>query len=135
MLPKITVVTLVVEDLARSIHFYCDGLGLPKPHLPDGGYAVFDMGPVGLALCPREVLIEELGENIARMMTVSTVSQNVAAREEVDQVISEAIAAGATLVAAAEAVTGGGRRAWFADPDGHLWEIIYNPKLGADSAA
>lgn len=127
MLPKISVVTLVVDDLARSIEFYSTGLGLPTPVLAKGGYALFNMGAVRLALCPRQVLVNDLGGNVARMMTVSTVSQNVPQASDVDEILVAAVEAGGALVTEPKNHSNGGRRGWFSDPDGHLWEIVYNP--------
>ena len=128
MEPRISVITLGVSDLDRSLRFYRDGLGLPvrddKPpvvYLPLQGTWV--------ALFPRAQL--------ARYCNVSpeghgfpgiTLSSNVASREEVDLTLTRAENAGGTIVRTPAEMDWGGYAGWFTDPDGHLWEIVWNPR-------
>ena len=132
MEPRITLVTLGVADLARSIRFYRDGLGLPQRETPEG-VAFFEMRGMWLSLYAREALAEDA--------TVSpggsgfrgfTLAHNVRSPEAVDRLLAEAVAAGATLVKPGQPVFWGGYSGYFADPDGFLWEVAWNPDLPVD---
>jgi len=129
MEPRITLVTLGVSDLARSIRFYRDGLGLPQRATPES-VAFFEMRGMWLSLYAREALAEDA--------TVSpegsgfrgfTLAHNVRSPEAVDLLLADAVAAGATLVKPGQKVFWGGYSGYFADPDGFLWEIAWNPDL------
>jgi len=129
MEPRITLVTLGVSDLARSIRFYRDGLGLPQRETPES-VAFFEMRGMWLSLYAREALAEDA--------TVSpegsgfrgfTLAHNVRSPEAVDLLLADAVAAGATLVKPGQKVFWGGYSGYFADPDGFLWEIAWNPDL------
>lgn len=128
MEPHISVVTLAVSDLERSTRFYRDGLGLPiRDDKPPVVY--FQLRGTWLALFPRQALARYA--NVAaegRGFAGVTLSCNVASREEVDESAKAAEQAGATIVNPPHEVGWGGYVAWFADPDGHLWEIVWNPK-------
>ncbi len=125
--PKITLVTLGVSDLDRSAVFYGEGLGFPR--LPGGeGIVFFSLEGTWLALYPREALAEDVqvpsaGEGFSGV----TLAHNVASKEEADIVMAQALAAGARLVKPLQDVFWGGYSGYFADPDGHLWEIAWNP--------
>jgi catechol 2,3-dioxygenase-like lactoylglutathione lyase family enzyme len=132
MEPRITLVTLGVSDLARSIRFYRDGLGLPQRETPEG-VAFFEMRGMWLSLYAREALAEDA--------TVSpegsgfrgfTLAHNVRSPEAVDLLLADAVAAGATLVKPGQKVFWGGYSGYFADPDGFLWEVAWNPDLPID---
>jgi uncharacterized protein len=132
MEPRITLVTLGVSDLARSIRFYRDGLGLPQSETPES-VAFFEMRGMWLSLYAREALAEDA--------TVSpegsgfrgfTLAHNVRSPEAVDRLLADAVAAGATLVKPGQKVFWGGYSGYFADPDGFLWEIAWNPDLPID---
>jgi uncharacterized protein len=132
MEPRITLVTLGVADLARSIRFYRDGLGLPQRETPES-VAFFEMRGMWLSLYAREALAEDA--------TVSpegsgfrgfTLAHNVRSPEAVDRLLADAVAAGATLVKPGQKVFWGGYSGYFADPDGFLWEIAWNPDLPID---
>lgn len=124
----ISLVTLGVEDLDRSIDFYTD-LGLPmEDRDPDDAIAFFDLGGTRLALYPRGLLADDAGvraegEGFAGV----TLANNVGSEAAVDATIEKAVAAGAEVVNPPEAADWGGYSGYVADPDGHLWEIAYNP--------
>ena len=148
MKPRIHVITLAVDDLDRALAFYRDGLGFRTEGLigtefkgdetiPDGTTAVFHLdGGLMPSIYPRS----ELAKDAVIPLTETkpgefSIGHAVASRAEVDEVIAQAKAAGAAGAAGA-AVTGSPHdRPWgiysgyFQDPDGHLWEIIWNPAL------
>ena len=134
--PRITVVTLGVADLERSVAFYRDGLGwategIIGTEFPDGAVAFFALaGGLRLALWPRESLARDAGVALgAPSPTELSLGYNVTAIDEVDRVFSVAIAAGATAVKEPAPTFWGGYAGYFADPDSHLWEVVYNPDL------
>jgi catechol 2,3-dioxygenase-like lactoylglutathione lyase family enzyme len=134
--PRISLITLGVSDLERSIAFYRDGLGLPQRDGPPS-IAFFDLrGGAWLSLYPRKALAEDAtvpaeGSGFSGI----TLAHNVRSREEADAVMAEALAAGATLVKPAQDVFWGGYSGYFADPDGHLWEVAWNPNFAVDGEA
>ena len=128
-LPGISVVTLGVADVQRSERFYMGGLGLEHAR-PTKGIVYFKLDGALLALFPRDQLARYAGvEPTPRDgFSGTTLSCNVASRGDVDALTARAEAAGATVVRAPETVSWGGYCSWLADPDGHLWEIVWNPK-------
>ena len=128
MQPHIHVITLAVADMDRATRFYRDGLGLPiRDDKPPVVY--FQLRGTWLALFPREALasyanVPAHGQGFSGI----TLSSNVASREEVDQTVSAAEKAGATVMKAPHEVDWGGYTGWFSDLDGHLWEIVWNPR-------
>jgi uncharacterized protein len=138
MKPHITLVTLGVQDLQRSLAFYRDGLGLPTKGIvghefEDGAVVFFKLdGGLVLALFPRPALLKDAaldatdGGNGQTHATFS-LAHNVGSKEEVDQVMREAAAAGATITTAAHDKDWGGYSGYFRDPDGFLWEVAWNP--------
>ena len=128
-LPGISVVTLGVADVERSERFYMDGLGLRYAR-PPKGIVYFELAGARLALFPRDDLARYAGVEPTPPggFTGTTLSCNVGSRSEVDALTARAEAAGAAVVKAPETVSWGGYCAWIADPDGHLWEIVWNPK-------
>ena len=128
-LPGISVITLGVADVGRSERFYMDGLGLEHAH-PPKGVVYFKLAGTRLALFPRDELARYAGVEPAAPggFTGTTLSCNVASASAVDSLTARAEAAGAVVVKAPETVGWGGYCAWIADPDGHLWEIVWNPK-------
>ena len=129
MKPKIGLVTLGVADLGRSLAFYRDGLGLPThDYDPEAGVVFFRLEGAWLAIFPREELAEDAGlpEEGSGFRGI-TLAHNEPSKAGVDAVFAEALAAGAVLVKAPEDVFWGGYSGYFADPDGHLWEVAYNP--------
>ena len=128
-LSAISVVTLGVADIERSERFYMEGLGLEHAR-PPKGVTYFRLAGAFLALFPRDELARYAGVEPTPPggFSGTTLSCNVASRREVDALTARAEAAGATVVRAPETVSWGGYCSWIADPDGHLWEIVWNPK-------
>lgn len=136
MEPRITVITLGVDDLERALAFYRDGLGLPTEGIvgaefEHGAVAFFDLQPdLKLAIWPRRDIAHETGlAETPRSPTELTIGHNVRSRADVDAVMREARDAGATIVKAAADTFWGGYAGYFHDPDGHLWEVVWNPQL------
>ena len=134
--PRITLITLGVDDLDRAVHFYRDGLGLATQgvvgqEFEHGAVAFFDLAHgLRLALWPRASLAHDSGLAVSpRSTTDFCLAHNVAARAEVDAVMGEAQRAGGTVVKAAGDTFWGGYAGYFQDPDGHLWEVAFNPQL------
>ena len=120
-------ITLGVRDLAAAIEFYEKGLGFPRMESPPE-VAFFTLNGTWLGLYARESLAEDAQVSAAgEGFEGFTLSHNVGSEEEVDEVVSEAVAAGATLVKTPQEVFWGGYSGYFKDPDGHLWEIAHNP--------
>lgn len=135
MKPRITVITLGVDDLERSLTFYRDGLGLPTRGIVGreferGAVAFFDLQHgLKLAIWPRREIAHDTNlTDTPPCTTECTIGHNVNSREEVDAVIAEAERAGARIVKPAQATFWGGYGGYFQDPDGHVWEVVWNPK-------
>lgn len=127
MKPRISMITLGVRDLATAVKFYEAGLGFPRMESPPE-VAFFTLNGSWLGLYSRNALAKDAtvppeGNGFEGF----TLSHNVSSEEEVEVVMSQALAAGATLVKAAQKVFWGGYSGYFKDPDGHLWEIAHNP--------
>ncbi|TFH87235.1 VOC family protein [Billgrantia azerbaijanica] len=129
MKPKISLITLGVNDLERATRFYGEGLGLPKYDFEGEGIAFFSLEGTWLALYPREELAKDIGLADATQGSFSgvTLAHNVATKAEVDDVLDQAVAAGAKLVKPAQEAFWGGYSGYFQDPEGHYWEVAYNP--------
>jgi hypothetical protein len=128
MEPRISIVTLGVADLARSLRFYRDGLGLPTTRTPEQGIVFFQTSGVCLALYPYTELAKDVGDAflIPRSKFPGiTIAHNVRTRQEVDQLLSRAAAAGAQIEKPAQNTDWGGYSGYFSDPDGYLWEIAW----------
>lgn len=129
MEPRISLITLGVDDLDRSIRFYRDGLGLPMRDGPEG-IAFFETSGTWLSVYTRDKLAEDaLTDPAGSGFRGFTLAHNVRTEAEVDQVLEEAVAAGATLVKEAQKVFWGGYSGYFRDPDDFLWEVAYNPHM------
>ena len=128
MKPKISLVTLGVIDLAKSIKFYKD-LGFKTQNYKDGDdVAFFEMEGAWLSLFPRERLAEDAAVSAdGAGFRGITLAHNVSSKEEVDNVFKLALSVGAKAVKKPQEVFWGGYSGYFADPDGHLWEVAYNP--------
>ena len=130
MKPKISFVTLGVADLERSRRFYVDGLGLPVRQPENDGVIFLDMDTMVLGLWGIEDLKADAGYASApEGFRGMSIAQNVPSKEEVDAVIQQAVDAGATLVKPGHDAPWGGYTGSFADPDGHRWEVAWNPDL------
>ena len=142
MKPRITVITLGVDDLDRSLRFYRDGLGLKTEGIIGtefeyGAVAFFDLeGGLKLALYPSKSLALDstlpLGKPSA---TELSIGHNVTSRKEVDAVMEQARKSGAVIVKPAQDTFWGGYAGYFQDPDQHLWEVVWNPQWLAEDAA
>jgi uncharacterized protein len=135
MQPRITLITLGVDDLERAVWFYRDGLGLTTDGIvgtefADGAVAFFDLqAGLKLALWPRTSIAHETGLPLASPSpTAFTLGHNVASKGEVDAVMAQATRAGAVVVQPAHDTFWGGYAGSFQDPDGHLWEVAWNPQ-------
>ncbi len=136
MKPRISVLTLGVDNLETAVRFYRDGLGLPTEGIigqefEHGQVAFFDLAHgFKLALFARRDIAHDAGiKETPRSPSEFTIGHNVASESEVDQVMRQALAAGARPVKPAQKTFWGGYAGYFQDPDDHLWEIIYNPAL------
>jgi len=130
MKPKISFVTLGVADLARSRRFYVDGLGLPVRQPENDGVVFLDMGTMVLGLWGIEDLKADAGyASASEGFQGVSLAHNVPSKEEVDAVIQQAVDAGGTLVKPGHDAPWGGYTGYFADPDGHLWEVAWNPYM------
>jgi catechol 2,3-dioxygenase-like lactoylglutathione lyase family enzyme len=143
--PRIDVLTLAVADLERAHAFYRDGLGLPSRGLlgtqwpgdedtPAGAVVMFELqGGSTLALYPRNELAKDANVAVGEPRTGEfSIGHIVSSREEVDALLAQAQAAGATLTDHAHNRPWGIYSGYFRDPDGHLWEVIWNPRSGGD---
>jgi uncharacterized protein len=138
MNPRITLLTLGVDDLERSVAFYRDGLGFRSKGIvgtefEHGAVAFFDLqGGLKLALWPRKSLSADCGLPLQPASALEfSLGHNVGSEGEVDQVMRQARQAGATIVKAAQKTFYGGYAGYFQDPDGHLWEVAFNPGFAA----
>lgn len=134
MQPRISVLTLGVADLERSVAFYRDGLGLATEGIVGkefeyGAVAFFNLqGGLKLALWPRKSIAHDTGLPAGTPSAVAfTIGHNVNSIEEVDAVMELARRAGAAIVKPAATTFYGGYAGYFQDPDGHLWEAVFNP--------
>jgi catechol 2,3-dioxygenase-like lactoylglutathione lyase family enzyme len=135
MKPRITLITLGVADLGRAVRFYRDGLGLSTQGIVGaefeyGAVAFFDLeGGLRLALWPWASIARDTGISPGKPnATEFTIGHNVSSRREVDAVMAQAMAAGAAIVKPAHDTFWGGYAGYFQDPDGHLWEVAWNPE-------
>lgn len=134
MKPQITVLTIGVDDLEQSLAFYRDGLGLTTEGIigkefEHGQVAFFELqAGVKLALFARGDIAHDAGiPQTGHSPTEFTIGHNVGSKEQVNAVMEQARAAGAKIVKEAKETFWGGYGGYFQDPDGHLWEVIWNP--------
>ena len=140
MKPRITLITVGVDDLERSLAFYRDGLGLKTEGIVGtqfeyGAAVFFDLqGGCKLALWPRKSLAHDTNLPVdPPSATEFSIAHNVSSKADVDAVMEEARKAGAVIVKTAQDTFYGGYAGYFQDPDHHLWEIAWNPAWQADS--
>ncbi|VVB63715.1 Glyoxalase/Bleomycin resistance protein/Dioxygenase superfamily protein [uncultured archaeon] len=130
MEPRLNIVTIGVNNLDRAVHFYKDGLGWPLSSISGGDFAIFKLS-TGTALAPfprhllaKDACVEDLGG-----FGGITLAQNVSSKEEVNKALLQAVEAGGTLLKAAHDTEWGGYSGYFADPDGHPWEVAWASQL------
>ena len=127
MKPRISMITLGVSDMARSVKFYEEGLGFPRME-SEPEVAFFTLNGSWLGLYDHDALADDAnfpaeGSGFRGV----TLAHNVSSEDNVDAVLAQAVAAGASLVKPGQKVFWGGYSGYFSDPDGHLWEVAYNP--------
>jgi uncharacterized protein len=134
MEPRLNVITLGVSDLKRAREFYEDGLGWKASPASQGDIVFFQLGGLALALYPRELLAEDATiDSSGAGFRCVTLAHNVREKENVAKILTAAKAAGAKIVKPAQDTFWGGRSGYFADPDGHLWEIAWNPHFSLNA--
>ena len=127
MEPRLSLITLGVADLERSIAFY-EALGWQRSVREAQGVAFFQLGAIALSLFPRADLAADAGiDPQGSGFAGFALAHNLRNREEVDALVTTMVAAGGTLVRAAHNQPWGGYSAYLADPDGFLWELAWNP--------
>jgi catechol 2,3-dioxygenase-like lactoylglutathione lyase family enzyme len=136
MKPRVSLITLAVDDLERAVRFYQEGLGLPTEGIigaefENGAVAFFEMQPgLRLALWPRACLAADSGLPVSAASSAGIcLAHNVASQAEVDLVMAEVQAAGGTIVKPANDTFWGGYAGYFQDLDMHLWEVAWNPQM------
>ena len=136
MKPRITLITLGVDDLERAVAFYRDGLGLPTRGIvgrefEHGSVAFFDLqSGLKLGLWSRDDLAHDTRlTKTPRSATELSLGHNVGGQAEVDAVMAQAKRAGARIVKPAATTFWGGYAGYFQDPDEHLWEVAWNPQF------
>lgn len=132
MEPRVSLITLGVADLGRATAFYHRLGWTPSPRFENADVSFFQLGGMILGLYGLDELADDAGvpretPAAGRPSTHVTLAHNVRTRQEVDAVIEEARQAGATVVKPAGETDWGGYSGYFADPDGHLWEVAWNP--------
>jgi catechol 2,3-dioxygenase-like lactoylglutathione lyase family enzyme len=126
--PRLNIVTLGVKNIERAIQFYRDGLGWQLSSISGGDFAIFKISTgTALALYPRHLLAKDACVEDYGGYGGITLAQNVSSKEEVDRALSQAVLAGGTLLKAAGNTEWGGYSGYFADPDGHPWEVAWAP--------
>lgn len=131
---RLTLVTLGVADLGRAVAFY-DSLGWRRSVRDAPGVAFYQAGSIAFSLYPRADLAKDAGVPAdGGGFRGIALAHNVRSREDVDATLAEAEAAGATIIKPAEEAFWGGYSGYFADPDGFLWEVAWNPGFALDDA-
>lgn len=129
MEPRISLITLGVSDLQRSLKFYRDGLGFPTTWNGDKGVVFFRNGGTTLALYPYDHLAQDVGDAYTgvprQKFNGITLAHNVRTQPEVDQILKLAESAGGTIVKPGQKTFWGGYIGYFTDPDGFLWEVAH----------
>src|SRR5262245_43231891 len=131
---RLSIVTLGVADLARARRFYCEGLGWKASSASQDAIVFIDAGGVVLALFNRDALAEDaqLDASPAASFSGITLAHNVRTKQAVDAALAAAVKAGAKLLKPGQDVFWGGYSGYFADPDGHAWEVAWNPFFPMD---
>ncbi|MEX0680663.1 MAG: VOC family protein [Balneolales bacterium] len=136
MKPRVTVITICVDNLERSLQFYRDGLGLMTDGIigteyEHGAVAFFELqNGVKLAIWPRKSLAHDTGIAPGGPGPLEfSLGHNVSSRPEVDDIMTQAEKAGAVIIKQAQETFWGGYAGYFQDPDQHLWEVVWNPQI------
>ncbi|QJE98971.1 VOC family protein [Luteolibacter luteus] len=134
--PRITLLTLGVADLPRSVAFYRDGLGWPTNYKDGEEVAFFNMSGTKLSLFGLNSLCADISPDTqpASGFAGITIAHNVRSKEEVAEVLATAERAGGKILKPAQDVFWGGHSGYFADPDGHHWEVAWNPVMPLNEA-
>ena len=133
---RVSLITLGVADLARSRRFYETGLGWGASGAGNAEVAFYQLGGIALALWGRKDLAADAGlppPGQAEGFSGIALAHNVRSREQVDIILARAAAAGGRLLRAGADTPWGGYTGYFADPDGHLWEVAWNPFFALDA--
>ena len=132
MEPRVSLLTLGVSDLQRAVAFYRNGLGWPKSEIGGEEVAFFKTGGVVIALFPRTSFADDAGVDLDEVehggYARLSLAHNVAEEAQEDSVLADAAQAGATIVKEAQEIFFG-RHGFFADPEGFLWEVAWNPSF------
>jgi len=136
MEPRITLITLGVADIGRSIRFYRDGLGFASNSKEEDGIAFFATRGTRLAVYPLDKLAEDIGPTIKSSVGFAgiTLAHNVRKKEEVSEVLRLAERSGGKIVKEAQDVFWGGHSGYFVDPDGYYWEVAWGPQCTLDDS-
>lgn len=132
---RVNIITLGVADLGRSLRFYGEGLGWRQAKSSNNNIVFFEAGHVIIALYPRNLLAEDatvspVGDGFRGV----TIAQNVTDKDQVKSVLEQAERSGGKIVKPAQDVFWGGYSGYFSDPDGHLWEVAWNPHWQLDAS-
>ncbi len=129
MEPRVSFITLGVADFDRATRFYADVLKLPRIPMPDGaGVSFFEMGKTWLSLFPHEDLAKDAGvSGEGSGFAGFSLAHNLGSIEAVDALLAELTAAGVKIVKPPHRAFWGGYSGYFADPDGFIWEVAWNP--------
>ncbi len=133
MKQSLSLVTIAVNDFARELDFYRSTLGWEPFNVVDGNIAFFNVGSLIFSLCEYAELSTDVGGELTTKPTLGvTLSLNLPDESAVDAVFAELKAAGATIIKEPVRAVWGGYSGYFADPEGHLWEVAHNPQFEYD---
>ena len=129
MKSKISIITLGVSDFQKSFNFYSKGLGfIPHNYKTGDMYALFEMEGTWFSIFPIDLMSKDAGiERTINPSSSFTLAHNVVSETKVNEVYEFAIEAGAKSIKTPQKATWGGYAGYFADPDGYLWEVAFNP--------
>ena len=135
MKQSISLVTIAVNDFAKELEFYRDTLGWKPFNVIEGTIAFFNVGSLILSLCEYKELSADVGGELTTTPPLGiTLALNLPDESSVDAVFAELQAAGATIIKQPVKASWGGYSGYFADPEGHLWELAYNPQFQYDTS-
>ncbi len=136
MEPRISIITLGVEDLQRSVTFYRDGLGFPTTYAEGQGIAFFSTAGTRLALYPLKALAEDVAPGLShekKGFLGITLAHNARSKEDVASILTLAEKSGGKIIKHAQDVFWGGHSGYFTDPDGYYWEVAWAPFFTFDA--